>query len=51
VPIPATDAAAAAAGLNQAFDQTMTALVPWAAENIGPPQAPTGPDEEPVDAP
>jgi phospholipid/cholesterol/gamma-HCH transport system substrate-binding protein len=39
VPIAATDGAAAAAGLNQAFDKTVKALVAWAGENIGPPTA------------
>jgi phospholipid/cholesterol/gamma-HCH transport system substrate-binding protein len=37
VPIAATDGAAAAAGLNEAFDKTMRQLIPWAADNIGPP--------------
>jgi len=48
VPITATDGAAAAAGLNQAFDKTMRQLIPWAANNIGPP-APRA--EAPAEAP
>ncbi len=48
VPITATDGAAATAGLNAAFDKTMKALVPWAAENIGVPKPPdTSPEVAP----
>lgn len=39
VPITATDGPAAATGLNKAFDDTVKALVLWAAANIGPPAA------------
>lgn len=56
VPIPATDGAAAAAGLNRAFDKTVKELVPWAAANIGPPPPapaaePSAESAEPADAP
>ncbi|HEX9881044.1 MAG TPA: MlaD family protein [Hyphomicrobium sp.] len=53
VPITATDGAAAAAGLNQAFAKTVKALVPWGAENIGPPAPPEAEvrDAAPDDAP
>jgi len=53
VPIASTDGAAAAAGLNQAFDKTVKALVPWAAENIGAPEpSADAPDAAPTtDAP
>jgi len=47
VPVAATDGAAAAAGLNKAFDQTVKALVTWAAEHVGGPKAAA---EAPVDA-
>jgi len=51
VPISTTDGAAAAAGLNKAFDQTMKALVAWAAENTAAP-APAEPTEpEPTPQP
>jgi hypothetical protein len=52
VPIAAIDGAAAAAGLNQAFEKTVKELVEWAAENIGAP-APSEtekPDAAPADA-
>jgi phospholipid/cholesterol/gamma-HCH transport system substrate-binding protein len=49
VPISGTDGASAVAGLNQAFDETVKALVPWAAANIGPPS--TAPAAEPTDMP
>ncbi len=55
VPITATDGATAAAGLNQAYAQTMKELVPWAAEHVGPPAPPPAetemPDETPEAAP
>jgi phospholipid/cholesterol/gamma-HCH transport system substrate-binding protein len=50
VPIAAIDGASAAAGLNKAFDETVKALVPWAAANIGPPAA-AAPATEPDTAP
>jgi phospholipid/cholesterol/gamma-HCH transport system substrate-binding protein len=37
VPISATDGATAAAGLNQAFAQTVAQLVPWVADNVSAP--------------
>jgi phospholipid/cholesterol/gamma-HCH transport system substrate-binding protein len=54
VPITSLDAAAATAGLSKAFDETVQALVPWAAANIGPPAAKTSepaPDAAPDTAP
>ncbi len=54
VPIAGVDGATAAAGLNKAFDETVKALVPWAAANIGPPAAgPSAapPEEAPAEAP
>ena len=50
VPISGTDGAAAAAGFNQAFGETLKALVPWAAANIAPPSTPGAePEPDPVD--
>ncbi len=51
VPIAATDGAAAAAGLNEAFAKTVKALVEWAAENIGAPAPPDATSEAPADTP
>ncbi len=54
LPITAIDGAAAAAGLNQAFDKTVRELVTWAADNISVPASPApadtseAPDTEPA---
>ncbi len=50
-PADGTDAAAAAAALNAAFDQTAKELVPWTAEavNSAPPPPPAPSDEAPPD--
>jgi ABC-type uncharacterized transport system auxiliary subunit len=47
VPIPATDGAAASAGLNQAFEKTIKELVQWAAKNSGAPGASAAPADAP----
>jgi hypothetical protein len=46
-PADGNDAAAAAAAMNAAFDQTAKALVPWTAEAVNSAPPPPPPSEEP----